>query len=334
MFRRNLITSAILLMAPLAFSAQSLAESLTVEHRLELLEKALRETQSELKKYKDEEKKKYTPATVNRSVSTNDQGYAANPFPTSSAAKPDAVLVKNEEKNASETGSIYSSMTLKDFSKFVKDEIGFSYNGYYDWKDTWMFGTSLTQKFDKGGFNEFSFLVANNSIASNFGRYAGASPFTTFNGRYYGDHTGGTAVRLTSQGEAYIGDHFIVANAIVYSFGNDIYSYETGAHSDFESIRAVVRPAYIWDQYNQTGVELGYFTQQNKDANSNKFNESGYKTTLFHTFKVNTSMLTSRPEIRFYATYIKALENELDGFTFEDNKDDQFAVGAQAEIWW
>lgn len=97
-----------------------------------------------------------------------------------------------------------------------------------------------------------------------------------------------------------------MANAIVYSFGNDIYSYETGAHSDFESIRAVVRPAYIWDQYNQTGVELGYFTQQNKDANSNKFNESGYKTTLFHTFKVNTSMLTSRPEIRFYATYIKA----------------------------
>ncbi|MDC9071846.1 carbohydrate porin [Escherichia coli] len=40
MFRRNLITSAILLMAPLAFSAQSLAESLTVEQRLELLEKA------------------------------------------------------------------------------------------------------------------------------------------------------------------------------------------------------------------------------------------------------------------------------------------------------
>ena len=41
-------------------------------------------------------------------------------------------------------------------------------NGYYDWKDTWMFGTSLTQKFDKGGFNEFSFTVANNSIASNW----------------------------------------------------------------------------------------------------------------------------------------------------------------------
>ncbi|MGU0042888.1 carbohydrate porin [Escherichia coli] len=110
------------------------------------------------------------------------------------------------------------------------------------------FGTSLTQKFDKGGFNEFSFLVANNSIASNFGRYAGASPFTTFNGRYYGDHTGGTAVRLTSQGEAYIGDHFIVANAIVYSFGNDIYSYEQ-AHTLISNlfVRLFARPIFGTD---------------------------------------------------------------------------------------
>ena len=43
--------------------------------------------------------------------------------PVEKPQKPDAVLVKNEEKNASETGSIYSSMTWKDFSKFVKDEM-------------------------------------------------------------------------------------------------------------------------------------------------------------------------------------------------------------------
>lgn len=207
-------------------------------------------------------------------------------------------------------------------------------NGYYPWKDTWMVGTTLTQKLDAGGFNEFSVLLANNSIASSFSRYAGSSPFTTFNGRYYGDHTNGTAVRVASQGEMYLRDDIIMANALVYSFGNDIYSYETGAHSDFESIRAVVRPAYIWDQYNQTGVELGYFRQQNTDLTGNKYYESGYKATLFHTFKVNTSMLTSRPELRFYGTYIKADETDLDNFTFEDQKKDQFAIGAQAEIWW
>ncbi len=50
MFKKNLITSAILIMAPLAYSTHALAESLTVEQRLELLEKALKDTQSELKK--------------------------------------------------------------------------------------------------------------------------------------------------------------------------------------------------------------------------------------------------------------------------------------------
>ena len=56
MFKRNLITSAILIMAPLAYTTHAMAESLTVEQRLELLEKALKDTQSELKKYQDEEK--------------------------------------------------------------------------------------------------------------------------------------------------------------------------------------------------------------------------------------------------------------------------------------
>ncbi len=207
-------------------------------------------------------------------------------------------------------------------------------NGYYRWKDTWMVGTALKQKFDAGGFNEFSFLVANNSLASSFARYSGSSPYTSFNGRYYGDHTGGTAIRLVSQGEMYLRDDIILANSLVYSSGEDVYSYETGAHSDFESFRAVIRPAYIWSKYNQTGVELAYFNQQNKNQFGDEFTESGYKTTLYHALKVNTSMLTSRPEIRFYATYIHALNNELDNFSFADEKKDQLAIGAQAEVWW
>ncbi|MGR6887699.1 carbohydrate porin [Klebsiella pneumoniae] len=496
MMRKNRIASAIVLLAPLCYSTNLLASQLTVEQRLELLEKALKDTQKELKKYQDQERKRdqiwasWSPPAEGQKRKTG--GATAGP---KTAVKPDAVLVKNQQP-VTDGAPAYSAMTLKDFSKFVKDEIGFSYNGYfrsgwgtashgspkswaigslgrlgneysgwfdlqlkqrvfqegdkrvdaivmldgnvgqqystgwfgdnaggenyiqfsdmyvntkgflpfapeadfwvgkhgapkieiqmldwktqrtdaaagvglenwqvgagkfdialiredvddydrslsnkqqintntldvrykeiplwdkaslmvsgryvaanqsssekykegnegyYPWKDTWMAGTSLTQKFANGGFNEFSFLLANNSIA------------------------------------------------IVYSFGNDVYSYETGAHSDFESIRTVLRPAYIWDKYNQTGVELGYFKQQNKDVTGKKYNESGYKTTLFHTFKVNTSMLTSRPEIRFYATYIKAKDIDLDKAAnnttsiFEDGKNDQFAVGAQAEIWW
>lgn len=120
-------------------------------------------------------------------------------------------------------------------------------NGYYDWKDIWMFGIFLMQKFDKGGFNEFFFLVVNNFIVSNFGCYVGVSLFIIFNGCYYGDYIGGIVVCLILQGEVYIGDYFIVVNVIVYFFGNDIYIYEIGVYFDFEFICVVVCLVYIWD---------------------------------------------------------------------------------------
>ncbi|MBE5201132.1 carbohydrate porin [Pectobacterium quasiaquaticum] len=207
-------------------------------------------------------------------------------------------------------------------------------NTYFQLKDAWMAAAILRQNLNRGGFNEFTVQAANNSFASSFSRYSGASPFMGYNGYYYGDHTNGTAIRVISQGEMYLSDHIIVGNALVYSKGNDIYSYETGAHSDYESVRTVVRPAYIWDNYNQTGVELGWFTQKNKNQSGVSYKESAYKTTLYHALKVDTSLFNSRPEIRFYGTYLKLLDNEISKFTFPDSKKDQFTVGVQAEVWW
>ncbi len=204
---------------------------------------------------------------------------------------------------------------------------------FFAMKDAWLGTVVLKQNFDNGGFNEWTVQAANNSVASGFMHISDANPDYGSNTYYYGDHTGGTAYRLISQGETYLRPDVIMANALVYGRGSDLYSYETGAHTDFETFRAVARPAYIWNQYNQTGVELAYFNQTNK-ANNIAYHESGYKTTLFHTLKVNTSMLTSRPEIRFYATYLKILENDIDQFAFEDEKDDQVSVGVQAEVWW
>ncbi|MBZ4354712.1 hypothetical protein LAM24_25115, partial [Mycobacterium tuberculosis] len=77
-------------------------------------------------------------------------------------------------------------------------------------------------KFANGGFNEFSFLLANNSIASSFSRYAGSSPYTTFNGRYHGDVTNATPARLTTQGENTLRGGVIIADANVYHFGADV----------------------------------------------------------------------------------------------------------------
>ena len=209
-----------------------------------------------------------------------------------------------------------------------------SNNSYFEMKDTWMATGIVRQELERKGFNEFTLQVANNSYASSFSNFSGASD-SMANGRYYyGDHSNGIAWRLISQGEMYLADRIIMANALVWSHGEDIYSYESGAHSDFNSFRAVIRPAWIWDTWNQTGVELGRVFLRKPTQLGQDLKESAYKTTLYHAFKVGPSLLGSRPEIRFYGTYINIIDNQLSQFKFNDDSKDEFMAGVQAEVWW
>lgn len=205
---------------------------------------------------------------------------------------------------------------------------------YFDMKDSWMLTSIVRQDLERDTFNEFTLQVANNSFASSFSSFSDASDTMAHGRYYYGDHSNGIAWRLISQGEMYLADKIIMANALVYSHGEDVYSYESGAHSDFDSMRAVIRPAWIWNNWNQTGVELGWFKQKNKTQQGITLEESAYKTTLYHAFKVGESILGSRPEIRFYGTYIDILDNELSKFQFNDESKDEFMAGIQAEVWW
>ncbi|EDP8620854.1 carbohydrate porin [Salmonella enterica] len=207
-------------------------------------------------------------------------------------------------------------------------------NSFFKLKDTWMATAIVRQELPKDGFNEFTLQVSNNSYASSFAEFTGSSDSISSGRYYYGDHSNGIAWRLISQGELYLADRIIMANAIVGAHGEDIYSYETGAHSDFSSLRTVIRPAWIWNTYNESGVELGWFVQKNTTSNGTDAKESAYKATLYHALKVGPSLLNSRPEIRFYGTYIDILNNELSNFRFNDNSKDQFMIGVQAEVWW
>lgn len=209
-----------------------------------------------------------------------------------------------------------------------------SNNSYFELKDTWMATGIVRQALDRDGFNEFTLQVANNSYASSFSNFSGASNSMAQGRYYYGDHSNGIAWRLISQGEMYLADRIIMANALVWSHGEDVYSYESGAHSDFNSLRAVIRPAWIWDTWNQTGVELAWFAQKNTTHQGQDLKESAYKTTLYHALKVGPSLLGSRPEIRFYGTYINILDNELSQFKFNDDSKNEFMAGVQAEVWW
>ncbi|AMO47434.1 Porin, LamB family [Enterobacter sp. FY-07] len=204
---------------------------------------------------------------------------------------------------------------------------------HFSVKDAWLAGAVLRHRFDAGGFEELTVQAADNSLASGFALISNASPGYGNGDNYYGKHTYGKALRVISQGEFYPASSVVLAHALAWSAGNDIYSYDTGAHTDFQSYRAVVRPAWIWNNGNQTGMELAWFKQTNQQQ-GNAYAEKGYKATLFHALKVDTSLLQSRPELRFYTTYIRAQDNEISQFRFADRKKDQLTIGAQAEVWW
>ncbi len=126
---KNRIASAIVLLAPLCYSTNLLASQLTVEQRLELLEKALKDTQKSSKISGPERKRDQIWASWSPPAEGQKRKTGATAGPKT-AVKPDAVLVKNQQP-VTDGAPAYSAMTLKDFSKFVKDEIGFSYNGYF-----------------------------------------------------------------------------------------------------------------------------------------------------------------------------------------------------------
>lgn len=201
-------------------------------------------------------------------------------------------------------------------------------------KNAWLGSVVLRQNNFFGGFNQLTLQTATNSVASHLANINTNNPefAANANNDYIGKHTGGKAYRLVSEGEAYLFDNVIVAHALALTTGKDVYSYDLNLpHTDFTSFKSAVRPAYIWDQYNQSGVEIGYFRQKNK-VNGRTYKEEGYKTTLYHSFKVGESILSSRPDIRFYLSYIESLNNDISKFEFNGKKH-QISFGVQTEVW-
>jgi len=274
------------------------------------------------------------PGQFDASLSRNDIDVYSRDFSRTTQMNTNSVDLRYRNIPLWEKGSLslmgkYAFANKTDAQKSEEKD-----GSFFKLKDTWMATAIVRQELPRDAFNEFSLQVANNSYASSFANFSGASNSMGDGRYYYGEQTDGKAWRLISQGEMYLADRIIMANALVWSHGNDIYSYESGAHSDFNSIRAVIRPAWIWDTWNQTGMELAWFTQKNKTDRGVSLKESGYKTTLYHALKVGPSLLGSRPEIRFYGTYLNILDNELSNFRFNDNSKNEFMAGVQAEVWW
>ena len=113
-----------------AMFSNAYGQSLTVEERLALLEKQLQENTAELKNTKAElTRYKQADKTNRNPVSSADEKIQPT---TNSATSTVAVASSNSNKTGnSATTKVNNDLTLKDISDFVKNDIGFSYNGYF-----------------------------------------------------------------------------------------------------------------------------------------------------------------------------------------------------------
>ncbi|SBF37365.1 LamB family porin [Klebsiella variicola] len=151
MYSSQLKVSLLSLSVLLAISTSDvMAAKLTIEQRLELLEselsankKELQKTQSQLSTYKGK------VAELQKSIKENEKRHVTTGYPT--ATSPVAENIANENNELSKKAAPVQvkatqqvavidtegqkpkleSVTLKDISKFVKDDIGFSYQGYF-----------------------------------------------------------------------------------------------------------------------------------------------------------------------------------------------------------
>ena len=102
----------------------------------------------------------------------------------------------------------------------------------------------------------------------------------------------------------------------------------------FTRFQLVVRPYLKLTKMTRLLAEGGFFTSTDKYIDGSKVNKQVQKYTLAYAITPDAGNFWSRPEIRFYGTYLHsngAVDLSEWGKT---NKTNTFIVGAQVEAWW
>ena len=118
--KKSSLTIIAVLITSALFPSSLLAAKLTLEQRLELLEKELQRTQTEFQEYKARHEQ---PAIAKRATAVSTPEADTTPAPVSARSTV-------EVASTSAAGESSQPVTLKAISQYVKDEIGFTYSGY------------------------------------------------------------------------------------------------------------------------------------------------------------------------------------------------------------
>lgn len=210
-----------------------------------------------------------------------------------------------------EVGAMYALVNETEAQKPLKNN---------NMKDGVMLTAELTQGI-LGGFNKTVLQYGTEGYSKTMAFYG--------DGSWYGAEAkdGADGFRIINWGVVPMGNNFEMGHQLVYGVGNEMWD----GNDKWETMSAVVRPMYKWDDFNKTIFEGGYFKDKNKSTNGTTEDDSGYKLTLAQAWSAGSSFW-ARPEIRVFASY---LANDEDKKVFESGTSkDTYQVGVQAEAWW
>lgn len=186
-----------------------------------------------------------------------------------------------------------------------------------DANDGVMVTAELTQGLDSG-FNKTVLQYGTEGYSKAFAFYG--------DGSWYGAEAndGADGYRIINWGVIGLGDNWELGHQLVYGVGNDMWD----GQDKWETFSVVARPVFKWDENNKTIFEAGYAIDDNDGF------ESTYgKMTVAQAWSAGSSFW-ARPEIRLYATYLTA-DDDDDTQKFDNGRsDDTFQFGVQAEAWW
>ncbi|AYO17513.1 maltoporin [Vibrio owensii] len=183
-----------------------------------------------------------------------------------------------------------------------------------------MLTAELSQSFSLG-YNKFVLQYMDKGLAQNAISQGGG-----WYDIWSGDVSDAKGFRFISTGDLNLGENVVINHVLTYGNVKD--------HGDWldkeELFSFVARPTYNWSPYNKTMLEVGYFDQEKTWDSGYEDKFSGTKFTIAHAISTGESFF-ARPEIRFFATYLK--DNE--GDSFDNNKsNDTINYGVQIEAWW
>ena len=150
-------------------------------------------------------------------------------------------------------------------------------------------------------------------------------------------------------GDMKIGD-FGFAHALYYTVGSG-FGNKAGDKKSDKAFSFVIRPYYKLTDISKITTELGFFTETTEYHNaSNKDNYQGQKATLAYVLSPDAGNWKSRPELRFYVTYLHSNDSQAlkespsqdkavwvhnaNGSEYYAPRDNQVIFGAQLEAWW